>query len=133
MANAVKLLCFTMEGSAGCKELERSRVLEQFKKAHPEVAIEVLQVPRGPELEFPQKHGLTPRDVARMKEADARAEAFDVASLPSLLFVRPVPGGRDVELARYVGAPDIEGVERVYARTLTAEPKEKRGPPRPRA
>jgi len=132
MANAVKLLCFTMEGSAGCRELERSRVLEQFKKAHPEVAVEVLQVPRGPELEFPQKHGLTPRDVARMKEADARAEAFDVASLPSLLFVRPVPGGRDVELARYVGAPDLEGVERVYARTL-AEPKEKRAPPRPRA
>lgn len=131
MANAVKLLCFTMEGSAGCKELERSRVLEQFKKAHPEVAIEVLQVPRGPELEFPQKYGLTTRDVARMKEADEMAEAFDVASLPSLLFVRAGSSGRDVELARYVGAPDLEGVERVYARTL-AEPKERRAP-RPRA
>ena len=131
MPSAIKLLCFTMEGSAGCKELARAHVLELFKKAHPEVVVEVLQVPRGPELDSPQKHGLTPRDVARLKEADAQAEAHDVSSLPSLLFVRTVADGRDVELARYVGAPDLEGVERVYARAL-AEPKEKHAP-RPRA
>ncbi len=108
-----RLLKFGAKWCGACNAMARARTLEKFNERHPEVTVELIDIPDDVD-----DHGKPLKLTQEELEIVELADEWDIRSLPALIFVPE--DNLDFELARSDEATTLSGLEKLYARALGA-------------
>lgn len=118
----LKLIKFGAKWCQPCQSMDKTKVFERFKDAHPDVLVELHNLPDEEQVEklnaVPEEQPL-PDELIPFAEANDLAADYEVEHLPTILFVvLDEDGNVDEELVRGEEATSFAGLEKLHAKAL---------------